>query len=82
MSVTKLRRIILRGLPLYITAVGREINGVFEVYIALSKIYYNCELDHFVSLKGRPPLPSANGVSDKFSILFSLYESISEFIRV
>ena len=48
----------------------------YEVYITPFKrgnLYYL--LDHFASLKGRPPLPTASGVSGKGNDI-SLYESI------
>ena len=50
--------------------------GEDEVYITPFKrgnLYYL--LDHFASLKGRPPLPSANGVSGRGGFNISLYES-------
>ena len=70
MNEVKLRRIILRDYHYILLPTAGEINGVFEVYLSLSKIYYNWELDHFASLKGRPTSPLADVVNDRGDLIF------------
>ena len=76
---TRLRRTYFVGSIIYYCRRQGRLMGIFEVYLFLSKIYYNCELDHFALLKGRPTSPLADVVYDKWDLIFfSLWGSLEE----